>query len=203
MIPEERLSTTPVYATPEVNPPQDGALISFQLGGTALNNPNDGLEVKVWTCLVIPGDPNDSITVEAADVPPVVVTTAPEITQVSLAFDQNMQPAIAYVSVGNAYLYWYDTAVGDYVVTNFGPTFRSPRVTLDDHRDLELSTSDIILGYIRDGNLYYRQQRDRYLIERILYPDINTVIVNPYLNYICMNDEGRLQFEIRGYFFGG
>lgn len=203
MLPEQELSTSTIFASTEISNPQPDKLTSRELGGVALNNPNDGLMVKVWTATVIPGDPNDTVMVGADDVPAVAVVSAPEITEVSLAFDQNMQPTVAFVSSSAAKLYWYDSAIPGYTVTDYGLSVTTPRITLDDHRERETGTSDIILAYIRDGSLFFRAQRDRFLIEYMLYPDIAAEIVNPQLWYICMNNQLRLQFEVRGYFYGG
>ena len=154
--------------------------------------------VKIWTCTVV----GDSIVVYADDIPETVLFNAPGTTEVSLAFDQNMRPFVAFVQAGQAKYYWYDSLIADTVITNLPTGSTSPRATLDDHRQLELNTSDIIMVYIRDGNLYFRMQRDRYLVERLLYPDINLVLIAPRIRYVAMNRVHRLQILMEGVFHG-
>ncbi len=201
MIPEERLSTELVYAPFIVPDPEPSALVSRELGGIALSDPSQGLEIKVWTATVVPGNP-DQIQVGADDVAPVTITSAFNVTNISLAFDQNMRPTIAYVAAGQAYLYWYDSFIEDYATTVL-PDISTPCVTLDDHRPSQLANSDIILAYVRDGNLYFKAQRDRYTVEYLLYPDINIGLPSPEVVAVGMGTNYRLQFRIRGNFYGG
>lgn len=206
MIPENRLSTTTIYNTLMMPDPQPSDLVSRQMGGVALNDPTQGLWVKPWTCDTVPSeDPMvpDLIRIFADDVSPTTVLTDFTVTQVSLAFDQNMRPTIAFVASGIPKLYWYDSLIEQPVITELDVTITTPRVTLDDHRELQVNTSDIILTYIRDGNLYFRMQRDRFLIERLLKADLNLEIANPSIVYVAMNNAYRLQWLIRGNFYGG
>lgn len=206
MIPENRLSTTTIYDTLMMLDPQPSDLVSRQMGGVALNDPTQGLWIKPWTCTTVPSDDPllpDLIRVFADDVPPATVLTDFAVTQVSLAFDQNMRPTIAFVANGVPKLYWYDSLIEQPVVTILAVGVTTPRVTLDDHREMQVNTSDIILTYIRDGNLYFRMQRDRFLIERLLKADINLEIANPSIVYVAMNNSYRLQWFIRGNFYGG
>lgn len=205
MIPQQRLSTETFIAETEILNPQPSQLVSRELGGVALQDPSQGLEVKVWTArLTVHEDPLTPNFVElfADDVPPIIPLTGLGITEVSLAFDQNMRYALAYVQAGVAKLFWYDTAVEGYVTDEF-PGAISPRITLDDHRDMELAASDIILAYIQDGNLYFRAQRDRFTQAYLLLADLNDIAISPTIEHVCMNRLGRLQFKIRGNFYGG
>jgi hypothetical protein len=65
-------------------------------------------------------------------------------------------------------------------------------VCLDDKRPLQNAVSDVILAYTRSGNLYFRAQRDRYLVE---YP-LATAVTGT-LDKVGMNTVNRLQFEFR------
>jgi hypothetical protein len=67
----------------------------------------------------------------------------------------------------------------------------TPKCSLDDKRQLQVSRSDIILAYIREGALYARQQRDRFDTEYLLKSD-----VGGYLRRIGMNVQQRFQFDI-------
>lgn len=91
-----------------------------------------------------------------------------DISSHSFAFDQNMRPAVAYVRHGRTALLYRDAAAGEYIIRTFGEGFHSPQLSLDDPREQQISRSDIILSYVRNGLLCYRRQRDRYLIEHVL-----------------------------------
>lgn len=211
MIPEERLSTVPIVAQLTLPNPQPEDLVSREWGGVALGNATQGLLVKVWTCTVNKsGDPlvPDQVLVEAEDVSSVVIFTDFNILTVSLAFDQNAQPTIAYMSGSTAKLYWYDSLIEDFKISTFEqlhgtPGSEYPKCTLDDHRAFELNTSDIIICYMRDGNLYFIAQRDRYQDEYLLYADLNGVVPAPRVDWVRMNEQLRLEIRIRGNFSGG
>jgi hypothetical protein len=203
MIPENRLSTQVIFDNLLTPDPQPSLLISRELGGVGIQDPSQGLRVKVWTCTIIAsGLPlvPDQVTVESDDDPPVVLFSALGITEVCLAFDQNMRPFVAFVSQGIAKFYWYDSLIENTTITDLPAGSSSPRCTLDDTRALQDGTSDIILVYIDDGNLYYRQERDRYTIQYVLYADINLDIISPTVQYVAMQLNYRLQFSVRGNF---
>lgn len=199
MLPDNTFSSEVLFALPEVSNPEPSLLESREWGGVALLNSNLGLRVKIWTCTL----QGSNVVVYADDVPPSTVFTREDITELSLAFDQNMRPFITFVEAGVAKFYWYDSLIEDFRFTDLPAGSTSPRATLDDHRRTQLNTSDIILTYIEDGNLYYRQERDRYGVEYVLYPDINLAIISPVIQYVCMNEIGRLQWSVRGNFYGG
>lgn len=187
MIPNEALSSSGVFS--EFLFPRDEvtrSLESRDLGGIALSDPSQGLRVKAWTARYNGND----ITVEAEDVAPVaVISPGGDVTEISLTFDQNMQPSIAYFQDDVAYHYWFDTLINDYRTTEY-PNALYPRITLDDKRALSTGDSDIILTYVRDGALYYRQQRDRFGDERLLSESVAGV-----LRRFGMNQGNRLQWE--------
>ena len=96
MIPQQVLSSI-AFPAPLILPnPEPAPLISRELGGIAISDGSQGLDNKVWTCTVIKRDAPllDSIQVGASDVDPVTFVNAASVTQVSLAFDQNMRPVI-------------------------------------------------------------------------------------------------------------
>lgn len=206
MMPENRLSTELVYAPILLPVPKEpSALESNSFGGVALNNPTQGLAVKVWTCTVEKFELPlmDIVNLEAPDVSATPILSDYSISWVSLAFDQNMRPFIAYVSQGQAKFYWYDSSIEQPVTTTMDSGVGIPAATLDDTRESQLNSSDILLLYVRDGNLYQRRQRDRYEDEMLLYPDINGVIVAPQMESVSMGINGRLQIKVRGNFYGG
>ena len=169
--------------------------VDYEDGGIALQDASKGLLYQVWTARIernkTTGD--DEIWVGAESVDKFLVHTAANITEVSLAFDRNMNLAVAYVQGGTAYLYWYDTTVPGYVTTNLGTDVVTPRVTHDDKRDGRGGSSDIILAYIKNGNLYYKQQRDRYETERLLQASVGSDGIIK----VGMSRQNRLQFLLR------
>lgn len=194
MIPNQRLATDPLEADfygPRNDNQINNTHIDRDFGGVAFQDPTEGLLYQEWTGRVI--NNHTQVTIEAPNTPPIVVVTAPEgISEFAFTFDQNMNVAVAYVTRGITYLNWYDTIAGQQVTTEFGWGFNNPRVTLDDKHTASTATSDIILAYLRNGHLYYRQQRDRYTVEYLLMEDFPGT-----LERIGLNDKNALQFECR------
>lgn len=175
-------------------PPDDepyAQLVSYEDGGIDVSDPSKGLMGYKWRIRVN----DDNIILERDSTKSYVLFEGiGDIKSIDLAFDQNMNPAVAYdKSNGNSYLYWFDASIGDYTTSVFF-NCRSPRLSLDDKRIESLQTSDIIFGYIKsNGDLVYRQQRDRYTIERILQMGIPDHL---YLMRIGMTKNNRLRFQV-------
>ena len=143
----------------------------------------------MWAAYI---DGND-IVLEPENAGPQVLLTIPAgVKAVSLAFDRNMRPAVAYVDGADvAHLYWYDGQAAAQVDTVF-PGIENPRVCHDDKRELSDNSADVILAYTRDGDLYYREQRDRYGEEYLLQADIGSLR----LRNVGMADNLRLHFVL-------
>lgn len=195
-IPDNRLSVTPVrgaYIAPYNRAPVP--LVSYSIGGTAVENPNDGLQVQEWR-LDYGGSPAQFVVTPLSIGSPTSVLTRDDVTDCSLAFDQLMRVVLAWRQTdGNVYLRWYDSVVAGQVITNFGPG-ETPRCLLDDSRPLQTvaGTSDVLFFYVRAGALYYRQQRDRYAIERNLVTFQNpTAVIYSYGQTV----RNRIEFEVR------
>lgn len=163
-------------------------LVDYEDGGIAIQDPSKGLMYQIWRARVLGND----LVLDAPSVEPVAIYSGEDITEVSLAFDQNMRPTVAFVEAGEAKLLWYDSAVPGQVITTLASDVQDPRVSLDDKRQSQLAVSDIILGYLRDGKLYCRQQRDRFQIERLLDEGPHVGLIK-----IGMNRGLRLQFWMR------
>jgi hypothetical protein len=194
-IPNNQLSSFTIPA--HFLPPDDletYPLMVFELGGTGLNNPNDGLTVQTWTLRYYPDTGNVSIS--AANQTPTTLFTRSGITEIDLTFDQNMEPFVAFVENGDAKFFWYDTQLGSTTFTDLPAGSLTPRCSLDDKRDFQDAASDIILAYVHGGALKYRQQRERYETERTLmdpfiHPEYELPAV---LKKIGRNEQNRLQF---------
>lgn len=139
-------------------------LFDYELGGVDIGDPTQGLTGWLWTLYV----DGDNVTIFKDGQSPVTLFTQAGIVDVSLAFTQNMQPTVAWKLVsGDIVLRWFDSTINNFTVTNFGQG-DTPRLTLDDKREVALATSDIIFGYIRSGSLYYRMQRESFLTEHLV-----------------------------------
>lgn len=116
------------------------------------------------------------------------------ITELDFTFDQNMNPCIVYVSDGISKMYWYSPVEEEQVTTVWEGIY-SPRISLDDKRKSRIPYSDIIFAYMRDNNLYYRLQRERYITEHLIkeYPDYP----KKYLWNIGMGKELEFLFYVR------
>lgn len=191
MLPDNTNSTIPISGL--LLPPDDRKTTVYsdwELGGVALNDASQGLMVRNWRCWL-----EHPIYVRLqAEGSPVVHDLFEEdsIHELAFCFDQNMRWAVAYSLPDVTKLRWYDSFVAQYVTTEF-PLVTSPKLTMDDKRPMHLDTSDMIFAYIRESTLYYRQQRDRFTIERPLRENL---FPGARIKNIGMNDKLRLQFEL-------
>lgn len=196
MIPDERFSST-AFRGQLLNPWSRDRKISYQWGPVQVQDPSQGLLVKVWTLraeggaaiLSAPGSPTETVFTRSVD-----------IDNVNLAFDQNGRPCVCFEEEGGgAYLYWFDPVPNAPVFMPVPGGAVSPRITLDDARPFNGANSDVILGYIRDGIVRYRQQRDRFTVEYT--PPIGpggAPASASGLRHISMNSNLRLEFLTDG-----
>lgn len=185
-LPENTLSTTPVPSAFIGGAAMPVArYIDFETGAGALNDPTLGHFYQMWQARIA----DDKIYISADNTPEYVWRTVVGLTDVSIAFDQNMRLYIAYRALEVTYLYWYNTLTGDHETWNLGTGYLTPKLTLDDKRTTQSGGSDIIFAYIKDGNLYHRIQRERFQTERLL-------ATGPFLgiNKMGMDSGLRLQF---------
>lgn len=173
------------FLPPRDIPPQP--LIDYEMGGIGLSDASHGMQVKPWRMRWIEGQ----FLADATGVPPTLVYTRAGVKEFSFTFDQNMKPFITFVDGTGAYFYWYDATVSGYSLVALAAGTVTPKCSLDDKRLNQQSVSDIILAYVRGGNLYYRQQRDRYNTERLLKAS-----AGPGLRRIGMGTRWRFLFEM-------
>ena len=194
MLPDGVLSTVPVPAA--FQPPHDRVkerLIDYELGGRAIQDSSEGLELQVWRGRYLDG----AIVLDVPGVvEPVSVLEIADVTEFQFTFDQNMQPAIAYVvNDQTAHWYWFDATVPGFETLDLPEGSITPRCALDDKRDAagtRAAVSDIILTYLRDGVLYFRAQRERYEDEHELETDLEGYE----LGQFGMNRGLRLQWQL-------
>ena len=189
MIPANRVTNTPVLTDYLYTKP-DTKLIDRALGGIDLQNSSEGFEYQVWEIyyesgkIKIKGLTNNVIH-ELLEVS--------HITELSLAFDLNMNVAFTYVTNGSSYLRFYDSFIQNFSTILLSDC-RSPRLVYDDYRVMQTNTSDIICAYINKITLKlcYRMSRDRFTIE---YP-LTNVQENARLVRVGMTKGLRLQFKM-------
>lgn len=171
-------------------------LLDYEAGPIALNDPSEGLFYQAWTLRYFPD--TSEFVMSAPNTPNTVVHTAPDVTECSLAFDQNGNPFIAYVEDGNAKYWWWDPLPAETVVASLPANTLTPRCCTDDKRRIaaEANFSDVILSYVNGGALKFRQERDRYINEYVLQdPFLHPVYDLPaVLKRVGMNDKNRLQW---------
>lgn len=192
MIPTGGRSTTTVPSQFADSFDTGSPLIDIEYGGIAINDASMGLMYQPWTLRY--DAPSGDMILSPRSGTPTVLFNRSGITEVSLAFDRNMQPAVAFVQNGQAKFYFYSPIDDNFVMweTQLGQA-KNPKVTHDDKRDTESSRSDVILAYVMGNSIRYRQQRDRYLTEYTFA----TSGVNA-LYRVGMNKGGRLQFMYDG-----
>jgi hypothetical protein len=187
-LPGDTLSTTPVPGRPigARALPVTGR-VDYLDGPLAVGDTSQGLEHQRWRCRV----DGDHVKLQASCVPEYVWQTRAGLSEVSATFDQNARPWVAYVAGGTAYLYWFDATVPGYVDFELPAGTVNPRLLLDDPRPQNLANSDVILAYVRDGGLYYRQQRERFEVERLLLADVPAGLIK-----LARSDQLRVEFHL-------
>jgi hypothetical protein len=171
-------------------------LVGFEMGSLALQNPTGGLLQQLWMVVCADGK---NIYVQAPNNPtsPIFILQDQNITEVDLAFDQNMFPFVTYVSNSLIKFYWYDPVSQQFVVSTILELAQSPRCTLDDKRAFNVSNSDIVLLYVNmlTEQLCYRIQRERYATEHV----ISSATLTSHLRCVNFADNLRLQWTVDDY----
>lgn len=155
-------------------------------GGNAIGDASAGRQVKDWIATYAAG----TIVVKpVGDLVAAFAMMAADVLTLSLAFDNNMGIVLAWKTPTGAKLYYYDTLTSAYITRVFAG-IESCRVCVDDARSVYNASSDVIFGYVKTGNLYWRQQRDRYDTERLIGPTAKQ------LKRMAPSVTNRLQFEL-------
>lgn len=191
MLPEGKLSSRPMVA-PIIGGRANSITLKqdFEDGPIELNDPSAGLYYQIWQALAHDG----GVRLYDAQEVGTDVLTALNITEMSFTFDQNGRPSICFTQYGQTKIYWFDSSLGGVTTTTIGAGIGSPKVILDDKRQTQTGSSDIIMGYIKNMQLCYRQQRDRFLIEYVLATGVVGRLIK-----IGMGNNLRLQFVVGNY----
>ena len=195
MLPDGVVSSQAIVANTVDPVKQPGDFfVDWERGGVALNDPSEGLLAKLWKLEVVKNESGtQDVQVSAPGTATTILFSGSDISEASLAFDQNMRPFVAYVQGGLAKIYWYDTAIPGQTTTVLSSDVKTPKCTTDEKRPWHLDISDIVLAYIRAGNLCVRYQRERYQNEHVL----KAVGATAELVSVGLNKAGRLQFRCR------
>lgn len=190
---QDSVLSTQIIAAPFAFPRNipKAALVDFEYGGVAIQDPSQGLRVKVWRAEYVDG----AVVVSADGVTPTTIITVAHITQIGFAFDANMKPFVCYqLENGDAKYYWFDSTVPGFVTSTLPTGTDAPLCAHDDTRNTQvrLGRSDIILTYTRAGSLYFRAQRERYLTEHLLSSEIG----DGQLLQVGMNQKLRFQWRL-------
>lgn len=201
MIPDNELAPTAFvagFSFPVKGPTPQDYLQDWELAGVALNDTSQGLLVKLWHLEGVYNEDTEVVDlfVSAPGVAPTLLFSGADITEVALSFDQNMNPFVAYTQANIPKIYWYDPTEPGMVHTTLPAGCYDLRCTLDDKRGFNVANSDIVLSYVRAGNLCVRYQRERYGIEHVLRAGVGA---NARLVSMAMNKGSRLQWRMRNY----
>lgn len=157
--------------------------IDYEWGPIAISDPSRGSMYQIWRARM----ENNFVYLSAPNTPEFVLLDLPNVTEISFTFDQNGRHIFVYVQADVVKMHWYDTALGDYTTTTYAGDMITPRIALDDKREMQRGISDVVLFYVKpvrneqneiiDGALYMRMQRDRYLIEYQMATSLTSGIV--------------------------
>jgi hypothetical protein len=186
LVPDE---LSPVFNYPGDLDPQE-IPADWEQAGVALNDPFAGLLYQDWTFYI--DGPN--IMVKPDNGPATVVHSPGHgVLELSGSFDSNMNPVVVWTGEDLVtWFRWWNPVTVSYALSTL-PALRSPRLTLDDKRASQAENRDVLLFYIRNEQVCYRQQRDRYQIEYPLYP-----LPRGYdrIGRVGMTDGLRMQIEL-------
>lgn len=145
----------------------DSPLEDFEIGGVGISDSSLGLRVQTWR---LSYESEEAALYDGAG-NRTVLFSRPGITHIALAFDQLMAPFVAMEDSSGVIYWWFDPQEGEHVFSDPIAGAKTPCATMDDTRQAASTWSDIILAYLKGRDLYYRQQRDNYSIERLLESD--------------------------------
>lgn len=109
------------------------------------------------------------------------ITIQLNASEFSFDFDALNKPIIIYKEQGITKLYAYDILTNTNTVVVIDGDNTNPKIATDGE--------ELIIAYIKNGNLYYRIQRERFLQERLLYTGLVDLL------YIGMGKNNRFLFK--------
>lgn len=170
-----------------------GRLEDWERGGKGLSDTSEGVDYQDW---YLSYDRETGIVTATPQTTgsPQTLFTLTGITDLNFTFDQNMHPFVCYYTdADEAWYWWWDPIPVGQVFVEMASGVGIPRCCLDDKRPSQVSASDILLVYTLNGNLYYREQRDRFTVEYLLREGVSGDV-----HRVGMGDNLRVKFDVGG-----
>lgn len=134
-------------------------------GGIDLNDSSFGLNYQLWDISYV----NNQVTVTSRlNNKQYIIYEVEDATDISVAFDQNMNPWCLYQKEEQYYLYWYDVTINQYSLTLF-ENIVTPFMFMDLIGSVFSDQSSINIFYIKDNSLYCTQQSTRFTVNNLLF----------------------------------
>lgn len=172
-------------------------------GPSMLGDANEGL-IK-WTWQVTYNEETGDVIVFREDIPDdkTIIFTKPDITYISLTFDQNGRQFIAYQVepagvLPKIWIYWYDPTLPAFTHTELD-SGNTPFCRLDYKVSNAEINNTIGVFYQRDGVIYHRYQSDRYATEELVLTAINTNLLNTVAVGFTHHNRFQLMYEDEPY----
>lgn len=166
--------------------------IDYVDGPVAVQDTSRGLAYQTWRARKI----GEDVFLASPNTGEFKIYSMKGIEEISISFDQNARYLLTYLKKGEMYLYWFSFFIQAYETVLLDSGVRTPRLFLDDKRPSQINkdSSDVLLAYIKDGNLYTRLQRDRFLI-----PDLFKERVEGHLIKVGMGSNLRVQYVLEAF----
>lgn len=182
--------------------------VAFDLGPIAKHDTSEGLKAYTWRARVESGivylcRENDAGDGWQAEEQEFVADETGEaiIREISLTFDQNARPTIAYKEGAAIKLWWFDPTIEDNSILTITSEGRNPQIYLDDRETAFVGDSDMLLFLVQESTdrMYYVRQRDRYDTAYELPVDN---VKNKFLELVTMGLDRRLYIFYTDYAIG-
>lgn len=187
MLPNNTIST--IAHSARFKSPYDmpvSALSRSCRGGIAINDSSKGRDYQNWYVWYANG--NVYYGPEATPLVSVGSLALTGVLQLSMAFDNNMNPIICWLDSTGAHIRYFSGTTSTYVVVDvLGAT--SCLVAVDDSRNFYNANSDAIFAYTISSGLWYRYQRQNYATP------IQASTSTARLIRMGMHSQNRFQFE--------
>lgn len=134
-------------------------------GGIDLNDSSFGLNYQLWDISYVN---NQVIVTSRLNNKQYIIYEIENATDISVVFDQNMNPWCLYQKEEQYYLYWYDVTINQYSLTLF-ENIVTPFMFMDLIGSIFSDQSSINIFYIKDGKIYCTQQSTRFTVQNLLY----------------------------------
>lgn len=175
---EPDIYSRPFFPLPDIGPL---SVVAVSLGPEELNSAYLGLNKRYWLATFEGGlvDLRFSEGDKWSSHSTPLFTTQHDIKEMSMAFDQAGNPALAYQARGgDLYLWFYNSEIDGYDTLSIGMG-RSPKIAFDYLSTPSNPSSDVVLFYVNANNeAATRLQRERFSVEHLVgvsYGDLKLI----------------------------